>query len=147
MSTWSDRSKKLQATPCLLVIGKSNEHCSKVVSGCWRKNTRKTRGALDSTSTRHKKETNSVPKFQIVPYFTREFRTPFNISSVNFMFTRYQDDTWSTLFFSVIFLSGELQIANRNFCRGNNREQRKKTLSGRQEIMVFRVFFSVNAHA
>ena len=28
-----------------------------------------------------------------------------------------------------------------------NREQRKKTLSGRQEIMVFRVFFSVNAHA
>ena len=30
-------------TSCLLGIRKSNEHCSKVVSGCWRKNTRKTR--------------------------------------------------------------------------------------------------------
>ena len=43
MSTWSDRSKKLPSMSCLLGIQKSNEHCSKVVSGCWQKNTRKTR--------------------------------------------------------------------------------------------------------
>ena len=39
--TWSDHSKKLPSTSCLLGIRKSNEHCSKVVSGCWRKNMRK----------------------------------------------------------------------------------------------------------
>ena len=43
VSTWSDRSKKLASTSCVLGIRKSNEHCAKVVSGCWRKNTRKTR--------------------------------------------------------------------------------------------------------
>ena len=43
VSTWSDRSKKLPSTSCLLGIRKSNKHCSKVVSVCWRKNTRKTR--------------------------------------------------------------------------------------------------------
>ena len=42
MSTWSVHSKKLPPTLCLLGIQKSNELCSKVVSGCWRKNTRKT---------------------------------------------------------------------------------------------------------
>ena len=35
VSTWSDRSKKLPSTSCVLGIRKSNEHCSKVVSGCW----------------------------------------------------------------------------------------------------------------
>ena len=34
VSTWSDRSKKLPSTSCLLGIRKSNEHCSKVVSVC-----------------------------------------------------------------------------------------------------------------
>ena len=43
VSPWSDRSKKLPSMSCLLGIRKSNEHCSKVVSGCWRKNMRKTR--------------------------------------------------------------------------------------------------------
>ena len=43
VSTWSDRSKKMPSTSRLLGIRKSNEHCSKVVSGFWRKNTRKTR--------------------------------------------------------------------------------------------------------
>ena len=42
------------STSCLLGIRKSNEHCSKAVSGCSQKNTRKTRNAIDSTSTRHK---------------------------------------------------------------------------------------------
>ena len=45
VSTWSDRGKtlplrhvlkKLTSTSCLLGIRKSNEHCSKVVSGCCR---------------------------------------------------------------------------------------------------------------
>ena len=39
---WSYRSRKLPSTSYLLVIRKLNEHCSKVVSVCWRKNTRKT---------------------------------------------------------------------------------------------------------
>ena len=34
VSTWSDRSKKLPSTSCVLEIRKSNEHCSKVVLGC-----------------------------------------------------------------------------------------------------------------
>ena len=34
VSTWSDRSKKLPSTSCVLGIRKSNEHCSKKVSGC-----------------------------------------------------------------------------------------------------------------
>ena len=33
VSTWSDRSKKLPSTSCVLEIRKSNEHCSKVVLG------------------------------------------------------------------------------------------------------------------
>ena len=35
MSTWSNGSKKFPSTSCLLGMRKSNEHCSKVVSGCW----------------------------------------------------------------------------------------------------------------
>ena len=34
VSTWSDPSKKLPSTSCVLEIRKSNEHCSKVVLGC-----------------------------------------------------------------------------------------------------------------
>ena len=36
VSTWRDRSKKLPSKSCLLGIRKSNEHYSKVLSGCWR---------------------------------------------------------------------------------------------------------------
>ena len=43
VSAWSDRGKRLPSTSCLLGIRKPNGHCSKVVSGFWRKNTGKTR--------------------------------------------------------------------------------------------------------
>ena len=43
MGSSSTRHKNLPSASCLLGIQKSNEHGSKVVPGCWRNNTRKTR--------------------------------------------------------------------------------------------------------
>ena len=70
--TLSDRSKKLPFTSCLLGLRKSNEHCSKVDSDCWRKNRRKTRvtdthmhGAAGSRSTRYNKRTQNTTRNRI----------------------------------------------------------------------------------